>query len=150
MTRAVPEFGERIEGQFYRSRPGAYALITDSTRRLCIIQSNGGHFLPGGAIEPGETAENALVRELREELGRTVCILGRIGEAVQYVFAQGEAYFAIRGIFFRARLDEKKGEPTEPDSEVLWLPTSLALERLTRRSDAWAVAQMGSPDAAST
>ncbi len=43
--------------------------------------------LPGGKVAPGETEARALVRELREELGIEVSVLGRLGADV----AVGEA-----------------------------------------------------------
>lgn len=141
MASAIPEFGERIKGQTYVSRPGAYALITDSRKLVGVIRSKGQYFLPGGGIEVGETAEDALIRELREELGWTARILARIGEAMQYLAAEGEGFFAVRGTFFRACLLEKTGDG-EPNCELEWLSTSDAIERLRRRSDAWAIEQI--------
>jgi ADP-ribose pyrophosphatase YjhB (NUDIX family) len=62
--------------------PCVGALIRDSAGRLLLIQR--GHdpgaglwSLPGGRIEPGETDQQAVVREIAEETGLTV-VCGRL------------------------------------------------------------------------
>ena len=55
-------------------RRGAVAVIQRADRLLVIqraahVEAPGTYCFPGGAIEPGEAAEAALRRELREELG---------------------------------------------------------------------------------
>jgi 8-oxo-dGTP diphosphatase len=60
-----------------RRVPCVGAIITDDGGRLLLIKR--GHdpgaglwSLPGGRVEPGETDEQAVVREIREETGLTV------------------------------------------------------------------------------
>jgi len=53
---------------------GVVAVIPQDDRLLVIrraqgIRAGGWWCFPGGAIEPGETPEAALIREIREELG---------------------------------------------------------------------------------
>ena len=63
------------------------ALIEDEAGRLLLAQRPPGKHLaglwefPGGKVEPGETAEGALVREIAEELGCGIVI----GEALRPV-----------------------------------------------------------------
>jgi 8-oxo-dGTP diphosphatase len=49
----------------------AFALVFDASGRVLLVRHNyGGNFygLPGGAVEPGELAQEAAEREIREEL----------------------------------------------------------------------------------
>lgn len=85
------------------SRRGAIpcvgAIITDSGGRLLLIKR--GHepglglwSVPGGRIEPGESDEQATIREVREETGLSVRV-GRLVGSVQRP-APGGAVFDIR------------------------------------------------------
>ena len=65
------------------SRQGAVAVVVRGGRFLVIRRSAavvapGAYCFPGGGIEAGETEEQALVREFREELGATIVPVRRV------------------------------------------------------------------------
>ena len=57
----------------------ARALVTDGDRVLVVQDPEGKHILPGGRLEPGETPEDALQRELLEETGWSLASFSPIG-----------------------------------------------------------------------
>ena len=87
---------------------------------------------PGGKIEPGETPEQALVREIREELDVGVTVLAPLTR-VEYDYPD----FHLSMQCFRCRIDE--GEPTLKEHEAArwlsrkdlyslrWLPADLEI-----------------------
>jgi 8-oxo-dGTP diphosphatase len=72
---------------------------------------------PGGKVEPGEAAREALVRELREELG----IEARIGDEIARYDFSYSAGNLTRLIFFP--VTEFTGEPANLDfAQITWTP----------------------------
>jgi 8-oxo-dGTP pyrophosphatase MutT (NUDIX family) len=67
-------YGDRI-GIDARLAPGAAAIIFDESRKKVLLtqrSDNGRWCLPGGGMDPGESAEGACIREALEETGLQV------------------------------------------------------------------------------
>jgi 8-oxo-dGTP diphosphatase len=124
----------------YRERRGAYAVIRGADDRLAFVSGMGGRlFLPGGGLRQGEPPEDALRREIIGETGWRAELLDRLGRATQFLAVEGEGCFAIRAIYFRARLIESV--TTGCEQEIVWLPAADAVGLLARESDAWALSR---------
>jgi 8-oxo-dGTP diphosphatase len=140
---ALPQFGERIAGQIYKYRPGAYAVVFDAHQRVVVVKNGyGNYFLPGGGADPGETMEEALRREVLEESGYDIEIHRKLGEATECFWSEiGQRYFEAHGHFYTASFGERVREPIDDDHVLIWLTTEQAAKRLSRESQAWAVRQ---------
>lgn len=103
------------------------ALIHHDGKLLVCQRKRGTSFammweFPGGKVKPGETLEQALARELEEELG-TKAMIGSEVYRTQHRYA--ELGDAIELIFFNARLDPKTVRNLVFE-EILWrYPSSL-------------------------
>ena len=136
----VPEFGVRLAGREYPDRPGAYAVLFDAERRLAVVVTPEGCFLPGGGADAGESAEQTLRREVAEECGVAVAGARPLGVADELVRVLADnRCFRKRGTFFVGQVGERLAIATEPDHVTEWLPPAQAIERLTHESQKWVV-----------
>ena len=60
------------------------AVISDGEGRILVMERGtkpfkGSWVLPGGLVDPGETVEEACVREVEEEVGLKVRVVGLVG-----------------------------------------------------------------------
>lgn len=103
------------------------ALIYDDGKLLVCQRKRGTSYammweFPGGKVKPGETLEQALAREVEEELG-TRATIG--SEVYRTKHRYAELSDAIELIFFSAQLDPKDVRNLVFE-EILWrYPSSL-------------------------
>ena len=138
----IPESGDKLLGKTYVPRPGAYGLIFNDAGRIAVLETPRGCFLPGGGTEEGETPEETLIREVREECGFTAAVGKRLGEAAEYRDTPGHDY-AIRKdcVFFAATVISAGGAAAEADHTLRWLEPMEAETRLAHGSQQWAMRQ---------
>lgn len=94
-------------------------ILDDDHRILACRRPEGKHLggqweFPGGKVEQGESPEQALIRELEEELGITVQTIGALSPVV-HIYDRGP----IRLIPFLCRISEGTPQPHE-HSELRW------------------------------
>lgn len=136
-----PIFGVKEAEKEYQARYAAYAIIYNDKNEIALVQApNGAYFLPGGEIEGNETKEEAIDREMLEELGFQITLADYLGEACEYFYSRHrDTYFYNPGYFFVASEWQKVGEPLEKGSRSIWADPKVSIELLKRGSHQWAV-----------
>ena len=138
----APQFGEVEPEQDYVDRPAAFGVLLHEGR-VALVQVTEGDdvsfHLPGGALDPGESEAEALVREFAEETGLKVRAGALLGRAGQYKIGHGRRVNNRSAHFIVERLGEDPSLKIEEDHELVWLEPLEAIARLRHGSHAWAV-----------
>lgn len=142
---AIPQFGEPEPGRAYPDRPAAFGIAARGDQialaEIAIPGRRLQYDLPGGGIDPGETAAQAAVREFGEETGLVVTAQAAIVRADQYFVNDDGQTFNVRGVFLTVAVEGL--EPAlkiEADHELVWRTPLEAMKLVRREAHAWAVA----------
>jgi 8-oxo-dGTP diphosphatase len=141
---ARPQFGDPHPSLIYRDRPAAFGVLEKDGLVALVAVEKPGYApwldLPGGALDPGEDATAAMIREFGEETGLAVAAGERLGEADQFfVNTDGDAFNNRQTLFETRLLGEALELKIETDHTLVWLPVLDAVSRLRHDSHAWAV-----------
>lgn len=136
----IPIFGKIQAGVVYQDRPGAYAFIFNDQRELAVVRTPIGAFLPGGGVEAGESDEQALARELREEMAWELLSARFLRQAVQYHWSEFyQRHFKKIGSFYLVEARPLLGGIGHPDHTLYWMKPQQAARKLTQEFQRWAV-----------
>jgi ADP-ribose pyrophosphatase YjhB (NUDIX family) len=115
------------------SAVAALVLRTDDKRALFIRRAKnparGKLALPGGFVDPDESAEAALLREVREEVGLDLYGLAYLGSYPnEYEYAE-VTYFTLDLFFSGTATDPARASALDAVESVAWLdPAAVSLD----------------------
>jgi 8-oxo-dGTP pyrophosphatase MutT (NUDIX family) len=102
-------------------RIAAAMLVRADGRTLLVRKRHTTIFMqPGGKIDPGETTQSALVRELKEELGISVDIQSLVPLGQFLAPAANEAGVMVDAALFMVECDQTV-QPAAEIEEAIWL-----------------------------
>ena len=85
MIKKLTQYGRIYSDPPEKTRPGARAIIIKDGKILLSYETNTNVYMtPGGGLEKGETLEECVIRELREEAGYEVKPLEYLLEFNEY------------------------------------------------------------------
>ena len=91
--------------------------------------------LPKGHPEPGESSEDAALREVREETGLQATPVEKLGDIRYWYARDGQRVVKVVSFFlFRYRSGRLEDHDHEVE-EALWIPLAEAPERLAYKSE---------------
>lgn len=106
---------------FFNSSAAVAALVVDDESKLMLVTRGvepdyGKLDLPGGFVDPGETAEHAIQRELKEELGLKVDSMKYLGSAPnEYIFSE----FSVFTLDMAFEVKTESLQNLEPMDDIL-------------------------------
>jgi mutator protein MutT len=101
------------------SAPDGHALLIRRARD----PGKGKLAFPGGFVDRGETAEQAAMREVREEAGIQLSGVEFLA-SFPNLYTYRSVEYPVVDLFFTARVDSRQARPLEDVIEIVWAKTA--------------------------
>ncbi len=132
-------YGQSVKSDVqYRHRPGAYGIIMRKDQILLTREdlTDVEIQLPGGGIDAGETALQALHRECLEETGWKIQIDQRVGAYQRFTYMPDYGFWAQKIChIYICRPVFKLHDPLEAFHTTIWANAADAVNQLTNQGD---------------
>ncbi|WP_257348432.1 NUDIX hydrolase [Pseudalkalibacillus decolorationis] len=96
-------------------------LIDGKNKKIVLVQNKKGDTsywsYPGGAVEEGETLEQAVIRETKEEAGLDIEVTGGL-QSIREKFFPGKGHHVVFFTFY-AKIIGGELAPADPDGEIV-------------------------------
>lgn len=134
-------FGSQKPGVSYTERRAAYVVITNNGN-FAAVRPQQKYFLPGGGSLLGETSEDTISREVAEELARSVRLVRKISEVIQYFYSAADGqYYKMRATFFVGEFTDESCGSSKGENELCWLTKVEAEDAFFHECHTWATRQ---------
>ncbi len=135
-------FGSQKSDVSYTERRAAYVVITNNGK-FAAVKPQQKYFLPGGGSLLGETSEDTVIREVSEELARSVRLIHKIGEVIQYFYSVADdRYYKMRATFFVGEFTDEPCGNSRGENELYWLTEAEAEQAFFHECHKWATRQI--------
>lgn len=117
-------------------REASRAIIFDEHNLIpmLFVSKHNFHKLPGGGINPGENKIEALIREIREETGCEIEVIGEVGQIVEHRSKwnlKQVSYCYLGKIILKGKLDFTN-EEIKDGFQLVWLSLDEAISRIEK------------------
>ena len=124
-------------------RTAARGIVREGNRYLMIFSKYGDYKFPGGGMEDGETLEDTVVRELREETGFSVIrkSIKEYGMVLERRKGEYDDLLEMDSHYFLCDVDPEAGSQNLDDYEreynyqIVWMTLQEAVEKNRQVSD---------------